>query len=469
MSKYPYNSRRSFLKKFAALSALTASSLPAIVVDQQQKTLLKRTVGALSPNDRLQIATIGMGIIGFIDTVTAISVPGIELVAACDLYDGRLVHTKEVFGDQVTTTRDYKEIIDRSDVDAILICTPDHWHARIAIDALKAGKHVYCEKPMVQDVADGKKLIRAQKNSGCVFQVGSQFVSSIVFEEARKQFASGAIGELNMIEARYNRNSAIGAWQYTIPPDASPKTVDWEQFISGTKKRAFDPVRFFRWRNYWDYGTGVAGDLFVHLFSGLHHILSSNGPNRIVATGGLRFWKDGRDAPDMMLGLCDYPETESHPAFNLTLQTNFAHGGGGGTDMRLIGSEGVMDLGFRGLTITTSPRYAPSKKQVIDGYNSVRTFSKSVQREIADNFEQYYPDKQSTSAEKSTVELNPPENYDERFDHFIHFFNAIRTNGSVAEDAAYGFRAAAPAVLTNTSYLKQKPMRWDPEKMVLRP
>ena len=317
MSTYPFNSRRSFLKKFAALSALTASSLPAIVFEQQQKALLKRTVRTISPNDRLQIATIGMGIIGFIDTVTAISVPGIELVAACDLYDGRLEHTKEVFGSHVVTTRNYLEILERDDVDAVLICTPDHWHARIAIDALKAGKHIYCEKPMVQKVADGKKLIQAQKNSGCVFQVGSQFVSSIVFEEARKQFASGAIGELNMIEARYNRNSAIGAWQYTIPPDASPKTVDWDRFISGTKKRDFDPVRFFRWRNYWDYGTGVAGDLFVHLFSGLHHILSSNGPNRIVATGGLRFWKDGRDAPDMMLGICDYPETESHPALSL--------------------------------------------------------------------------------------------------------------------------------------------------------
>ena len=461
-------SRRSFLKKFAALSALTASSLPAVVLDQQQKTLLKRSVKTVSPNNRLQIATIGMGIIGFIDTVTALSVPGIELVAAGDLYDGRLAHAKEVFGSHVVTTRNYLEILEREDVDAVLICTPDHWHARIAIDALKAGKHVYCEKPMVQDVVDGKKIVRAEQNSGCVLQVGSQFVSSIVFEEARKQFAAGAIGELNMIEARYNRNSAIGAWQYTIPSDASLKTVDWEQFISGTKRRPFDPVRFFRWRNYWDYGTGVAGDLFVHLFSGLHHILSSNGPNRILATGGLRFWKDGRDVPDMMLGLCDYPETESHPAFNLTLQTNFAHGGGGGTDMRLIGSEGVMDLGFRGLTITTTPRNTPSKKQVIDGYNSVRTFSKSMQQEITDNYEQYYPNKQSTSAEKSIMEFNPPENYDERFDHFIHFFNAIRTNGSVAEDATYGFRAAAPAVLTNTSYLKKKQMRWDPEKLVLR-
>ena len=468
MSKSYPSTRRSFLKKFAALSALTASALPAVVLDQQQKALLKRTVKAISPNDRLQIATIGMGIIGFIDTVTAISVPGVELVAACDLYDGRLKHTKEVFGNQVVTIRNYQEILERDDVDAVLICTPDHWHARIARDALRAGKPVYCEKPMVQDIADGKKLIRAQKNSGCVFQVGSQFVSSIVFEEARKQFAAGAIGELNMIEARYNRNSAIGAWQYTIPPDASPETVDWDQFISGTKKRDFDPVRFFRWRNYWDYGTGVAGDLFVHLFSGLHHILSSNGPNRIVATGGLRFWKDGRDVPDMMLGLCDYPETESHPAFNLTLQTNFAHGGGGGTDMRLIGSEGVMDLGFRGLTITATPRYTPTKKQIIEGYNSVSTFSKSVQQEIADNYEQYYPDNKSTNTEKSVTEFNPPENYDERFDHFVHFFNAVRTNGSVTEDAAYGFRAAAPAVLTNASYLKKKPMRWDPEKMALR-
>ena len=290
MSRSNLNTRRTFLKKFAALSALTASSLPAIVLDQQQKALLKRTVKAIAPNDRLQIATIGMGIIGFIDTVTAISVPGVELVAACDLYDGRLDHTKEVFGNQVTTTRNYQEILAQDDVDAVLICTPDHWHAQIASDALKAGKHVYCEKPMVQDVADGKKIVRAEKSSGCVFQVGSQFVSSIVFEEARKQFAAGAIGELNMIEARYNRNSAIGAWQYTIPPDASLETIGWDQFIRGTKKRAFDPVRFFRWRNYWDYGTGVAGDLFVHLFSGLHHILSSNGPNRIVATGGLRFW-----------------------------------------------------------------------------------------------------------------------------------------------------------------------------------
>ena len=207
------SSRRLFLKNFSALIALSSSSLPAAIVDQQKKALLKRSLKAIDSNDRVQIGTIGMGIIGFIDTITALSVPVVELAGVCDLYDGRLIHSKEVFGDNIFCTRDYKDILNNNDIDAVLICTPDHWHAKIAIDALKAGKHVYCEKPMIQNLSDGNKVIKAHKNSNCVFQVGSQFVSSIVFEEARKQFFSGAIGDLNMIEAKYNRNSSIGACQ----------------------------------------------------------------------------------------------------------------------------------------------------------------------------------------------------------------------------------------------------------------
>ena len=145
------SSRRLFLKNFSALIALSSSSLPAAVVDQQKKALLKRNLKTIAPNDRLQIGTIGMGIIGFIDTITALSVPGVELIGVSDLYNGRLNHSKEVFGEKIICTRDYKEIINNNDIDAVLICTPDHWHAKIAIDALRAGKHVYCEKPMVQN------------------------------------------------------------------------------------------------------------------------------------------------------------------------------------------------------------------------------------------------------------------------------------------------------------------------------
>src|SRR5690349_8301877 len=134
----------------------------------------------VSPNDKIRIATIGFGGMGMGDTKYATSIPGVELVAVCDIYDGRLTRAREVYGDGVFTTRDYREILARKDVDAVIIATPDHWHADLAIAALEAGKHVYCEKPMVQRIEDGKRVIAAQEKSGKIMQVGSQYVTSAV-------------------------------------------------------------------------------------------------------------------------------------------------------------------------------------------------------------------------------------------------------------------------------------------------
>ena len=281
-----------------------------------------------SANDRIQVATIGLGGMGTGDTESSTAIPGVELVAVADVYDGRRERANESFGKKVFTTRDYREVLARPDVDAVIIATPDHWHAQIAIDAMNAGKDVYCEKPMVQRVEDGQRVVEAQKKTGRIMQVGSQRVSSIVYKKAQEVYRSGAIGELNMVEAWWDRNSAIGAWQYSIPPDASPDTIDWDRFLGRAPKVPFEPVRLFRWRNYRDYGTGVAGDLFVHLFSGMHFVTGSIGPVRVYATGGLRYWKDGRDVPDVMLGLYDYTATSAHPAFNLALRVNFVDGAG---------------------------------------------------------------------------------------------------------------------------------------------
>ena len=197
-------------------------------------------------------------------------------------------------------------------------------------------------------------MIEAQKRTGRILQVGSQRVSSIVYAKAKELLAAGAIGELNMVEAWVDRNSAIGAWQYSIPPDASPATIDWDRFLGHAPKVPFEPVRLFRWRNYRDYGTGVAGDLFVHLFSGLHFVTGAIGPNRVYATGGLRFWKDGRDVPDVMIALYDYPN------FNVMLRVNFVDGATETSGLRFIGSEGIMTIDG-GVTLSKVPREARTR------------------------------------------------------------------------------------------------------------
>src|ERR1700722_10475672 len=282
------------------LQASTAAGLAASAIPGQSPPEKK-----ISPNDRIRVALIGAGGMGSADAESSQQVPGVELVAVSDIYQGRLTRAKERWGNQLFITRDYREVLARPDIDAVIVATPDHWHAQISIDAMNAGKDVYCEKPMVQRVQDGMAVVEAQKNTSRIMQVGSQRVSSIVYKKAQELLQAGAIGELNMVEAWWDRNSAIGAWEYSIPPDATPQNIDWDRFLGRAPKVPFEPVRLFRWRNYRDYGTGVAGDLFVHLFSGMHFITGAIGPERVYATGGLRYWKD-RDVPDVLLGLYDY-------------------------------------------------------------------------------------------------------------------------------------------------------------------
>ena len=232
---------------------------------------------------------------------------------------------------------------------------------------MKAGKAVYCEKPMVRLIDEGAAVIAAEKETGAVFQVGSQYASSLIYEKVRELIASGAIGPINSVEARYNRNSPIGAWQYSIPLDATPQTVDWDRFLGSAPKRPFDPVRFFRWRNYSDYGTAVAGDLFVHLLTGIHHAVGSLGPTRIAGMGGQRYWKDGRDVYDFIMGLMDYPTTDKHPSFTLALQCNFEDGGGGDEMFRFVGSDGVINVSFTQLTLHRTGIVQPSTQRRAQG------------------------------------------------------------------------------------------------------
>lgn len=445
------SSRRHFIKLSAA-SSLLPSGMTAWADSAQTQNV--------SPNDRIRIALIGAGGQGSSDTNSALLQPGVELVAVSDVYQGRLDRAQERWGDKnkLFASRDYREVLARPDVDAIIIGTPDHWHSTVSIDAMNAGKDVYCEKPMVQSMDEGLKVVEAQKKTGRIFQVGSQRVSSIAYWKAKELLASGAIGELNLVEAWWNRNDPIGAWQYSIPPDATPQNIDWERFLGHAPKRPFEPIRLFRWRNYQDYGTGVAGDLFVHLFSGIHLVCGSNGPTRIQATGGLRHWKDGRDVPDVMLGLYDYPHGANHPAFTLSLKVNFAAGGGEDHQFRFIGNEGSISI--LGTTVTLSKRARDREP----GY-TIDTFTKATQAAFLKDYRQKYPEVEPAMSGGRDEIYTVPRGYSDQRHHFKNWVAAIRSRKPFIEDSTYGFRAAGPALASNVSYFQNKPVKWDPEAM----
>ena len=443
-------SRRKFLNSLAA-GALAGGATPKFLSTRERNhihTLARQKYQ--SANDQIQLAVIGAGGMGMADVETALSIPGVRLVAVADCFDGRLATARENYGQDLFATRDYREVLARDDVDAVICATPDHWHKRISVEALTAGKSVYCEKPMVHSIAQGVDVVKAQNESGKTFQVGSQGMSSLGNEKAKELLAAGEIGELNYAEGFWARNDPIGAWQYAIPENATEETIDWEMFLGDAPRKPYDPLRIFRWRNYRDYGTGVSGDLFVHLFSSLHFITSSVGPRKIMAQGGLRYWKDGREVPDILLGMFDYPETEAHPPFNLSLRVNFVDGTSGTTFLRLVGSEGAMDVTWTEVVLRRNKAVSPT-----DVFNQRK----------ADEMDQGVEARKQMLPPAESIFMVEDGYMGAHFDHFMNFFRGVRDGRPVNEDAEFGLRAAAPALACNDSYFGDQIVAWDPEMM----
>jgi len=412
-------------------------------------TVLSRAAGAfpdepampVSPNDRIRIALLGAGGQGQADTRRALEVPGVELVAVADVYDGRFEECREKFGKDLQVTRDYREILARKDVDAVIVASPDHWHMQMTIDALEAGKDVYCEKPLMHSVGEGARILAAEKKTGRILQVGSQGVSSIVSAKARELLDSGAIGKVNLVEGWTNRNSVMGALHWPIPEDASPGTVDWDRFLGSAPRRPFEPARLFRWRLYNDYGTGITGDLFVHLFSQMHFVTGALGPSRVFCSGGLRYWTDGREIPDVMVAVFDYPARGATPAFNLTLKVNFVDGGvtseWGDSGFRFVGNEGLMELGGGAVAVSRRPP-------------------------LPEDWDAE-PPAEAALAVSTSQRFVAPDGYSAHLDHFRNFFAAVRSRKPAVQDGLFGLRAAAPSLLCNLSYERARPVGWDPE------
>lgn len=397
-------------------------------------------------NDKINIAPIGVGIRGTQLLENFKKVPGAEIVAACDVYDGHLTAIREATRADLPVTRDYSEILARKDVDAVVIAVPDHLHLKMALDALAAGKHVYLEKPMTWSIDQGVELRRVVEKSGKVLQVGSSAGSSAAAVKAREIIKSGILGQVNMIRMSNNRNSPEGAWVYPIPPDASPTTIDWARFIGPAPKRAFDPKVFFRWRCWWEYSGGVATDLFVHLLTLVHGVMPVKAPQSVVSLGGLYRWKDGRAVPDVMNSIFEY-----EPGFVVDMYVNL-NNGRPGQPVTIMGTEGSLVFESSrggGSKLVFYPENEPSPVQ--------RYGSLGWPAEMRDQYLKKAGDWRPSPKKPVEYTTDPTLNHQEKF------IEAVRTGKPLAETAAEGLAACGAAHLANLAYRKGRRMSWDYE------
>lgn len=389
----------------------------------------------------LPVGFIGSGIRGkqLIDEFT--EVPGVRGVAVADLYDGCLERAKEQLGPSIQTTKDYRSILDNKDVQAVCIATPDHLHERMVLDALDAGKHVYIEKPISWTFAEGERMVAASAaRPKQVLQVGSQGKTSALTAKAREMVASGRLGKLNMIRLSEHRNNAEGAWVYPVPPDASPSTIDWPRFLGPRPARPFQAETFFRWRCWWEFSGGVATDLFVHQFTTLHEILNVKHPAAAVSMGGIMRWNDGRDVPDVMNSILEYPE-----GFIVDLYVNLCNSGNRGRGVWIMGDQGALQIDGGRMTVFPEPVFGEAQP-----YGSLN-FPKRIRDAYLKSFEGK-PGTQRKAEEEIRVERGPT--------HVARFVESVVEGKPSLETALDGHHAAAAAQLCNHAYRYKKRAEW---------
>lgn len=400
---------------------------------------------------RTRFVLIGAGIRGCDLLRSARKVPTGVCVGAADLYTSRHQAAKEAYDADFPTTSDYRWLLDRKDVDAVLVATSDHHHRRVTLDSVASGKDVYCEKPMSHSVPDGFAMVEAVQSNKRIFQAGSQRVSSILYAKAREIYASGRLGEVHEIDAQWNRNTPGGAWVYPIPPDASPETIDWKAFLVDAGERPFDAKRFFRWRCFMDYGSGLGGDLFVHLLSGIQLITGINTPaTRVYSTGGLYHYKDGREFPDLLEAIYDFPGPNGSVQVHLHCNQDNDSGGEG---IALYGSTGSMVL--TGKTVTFTPQDVRPKFEAY-GWGGLT----EAQREQGKkDWKVAHPDPPAPLPDAESFTL--PQGYDDTAVHIANFFRAVLSREHVVEDEIFGNHAAIGCHLANHSYFHRAIARWD--------
>jgi predicted dehydrogenase len=313
------DTRRTFIKKAATAAAVVASAnlFKTPVYGQAQAPATGRVIGA---TDRIIVGVIGVGPQGLLHVnkmKDGAEKNNAAIAAVCDLWEKRREAAKAIVGGDCKTYDDYRKLLDQKDIDAVICATHDHWHARVSIDAMKAGKHIYVEKPMCRYLPEGWEVYDTVKSTGKVFQVGSQGCSDAKWLKAAELIKAGKLGPLVLGQGSYMRNSPKGEWNYAVDPDLKAGSVDWNTWLGPQVKTRveFNPDHFFRWRKYYPYCAGLLGDLFPHR---LHPLMLATGnpeyPVRVAAIGTKKILTDKktpgtqmRDVPECITAIAEFP------------------------------------------------------------------------------------------------------------------------------------------------------------------
>ena len=434
--------RRSFLQTSAATTGALVTSKRMLLEPQRIPAAWE-----MAPSDTIRFGIVGVGMQGNGLLAAAVSLPGVQCIAAADLYDGRHRLASEIAGPKITTTRNYKELLDNKEIDCIIAAVPDHWHKQVFVDAVSAGKDIYLEKPMSHRPAEGIEMVNAAKKSGRITQIGSQRVSSVLCAKAKEMLSQAVIGDLNLVEGSLGRNDPNGAWVYPIPPDLSPQTLDWDTWQGTVPKREFDGKIFARWRCWKEYGTGVAGDLLVHLVSGMNYMLGWNEPpTRAMSMGGILRFPDGRNMPDVQATLFEYRKIPVYLRLNLGCETPEVY--------RFQGSKGILEV-----TEFTITYYPQTGEDSAPSYYAT-SFPHDMREAYYKKWHEEHDPAPGKEPLAETINYKG-DDFDDVRPHLWNYFEGVRNRKPLTEDVVFGHNAALACQMANESYFRRALVTWD--------
>jgi predicted dehydrogenase len=464
-------------RRFINATATGAAAMPAVIRGR-------------IPDDVVNLGIIGVGIrgkqllaaLGYVHPVTPTYLrspnsrvntkpgtpdgkpdPNVRFVGVCDVFDGNTEFGRAA-ADQgpskggIKTYRDYRDMLTDPSVDGVIIATPDHWHATITMDAVKAGKDVYCEKCWTHTADEAVAAYDLIKQQGTVFQLGHQTRQDANHIRAKELIAEGMLGDIHLVETYTNRNDGNGAWQYVIPEGAEDtKNLDWDMWLGKAPKIAYEPKRCWQWRRFWDYGTGMSGDLLSHSLDAVNMVMGMGIPHSAVASGGVYVWRDGREVPDVFQAAYDYPDLHMTVMYNGNLGSAFDRG------KKFFGRDAALDLtdGVSVVADKRSTRYAEKVKEAeeLQRQQAKATQAQAELKAVTSATEQW-------TINKGMLYSFTPEGKQVNtvWAHLRDWVDCMKTRKQPRCNVDQAFEEAMIAHMATTAYKTGRRVFWDPKQ-----